>query len=172
LVCAWLAGCAALVPQSSALREQWPADLPAHAELSNVPFFPQRDYQCGPAALAMSLASLNVPVTTEALIPEVYLPERHGSLQVEMLAAARRHGMVSYQLAPKFEDLLQEVATGTPVVVLNNLAQTLSDEGRNEEALTLIDRAVALGGRFSSAATETSAAIVERMTSQSSNTER
>src|SRR5688500_16462073 len=38
-----------------------------------------------------------------------------------MLAAARRHGMVSYQLAPRFEDLLREIADGTPVVVLQNL---------------------------------------------------
>jgi predicted Zn-dependent protease len=42
-------------------------------------------------------------------------------LQVEMLAAARRHGMVSYQLAPRFEDLLREIAAGTPVIVLQNL---------------------------------------------------
>ena len=54
-------------------------------------------------------------------MPQVYLPERKGSLQVEMLAAARRHGMVSYQLAPRFEDLLREIAAGTPVIVLQNL---------------------------------------------------
>jgi tetratricopeptide (TPR) repeat protein len=38
-----------------------------------------------------------------------------------MLAAARRHGMVSYALAPRFEDLLREIAAGNPVVVLQNL---------------------------------------------------
>ena len=54
-------------------------------------------------------------------MPQVYLPERKGSLQVEMLAAARRHGMVSYQLAPRFEDMMREIAAGTPVVVLQNL---------------------------------------------------
>ena len=58
---------------------------------------------------------------TEELVPQVYLPERKGSLQVEMLAAARRHGMVSYQLAPRFEDMMREIAAGTPVVVLQNL---------------------------------------------------
>jgi tetratricopeptide (TPR) repeat protein len=54
-------------------------------------------------------------------VPQVYLPERKGSLQVEMLAAARRHGLVSYQLAPRFEDLLRELAAGNPVIVLQNL---------------------------------------------------
>src|SRR5688500_14915515 len=38
-----------------------------------------------------------------------------------MLAAARRHGLVSYQLAPRFEDLLRELAAGNPVIVLQNL---------------------------------------------------
>jgi hypothetical protein len=37
-------------------------------------------------------------------VPQVYLPARKGSLQVEMLAAARRHGLVSYQLAPSKVD--------------------------------------------------------------------
>lgn len=60
------------------------------------------------------------------------------------------------------------------VVVLNNLAQILSDEGRHEEALSLIDRASALGGRFSTTVAQTRDLIVERMkanthTSASSN---
>jgi tetratricopeptide (TPR) repeat protein len=38
-----------------------------------------------------------------------------------MLAAPRRHGLVSYQLAPRFEDLLRELAAGNPVIVLQNL---------------------------------------------------
>jgi tetratricopeptide (TPR) repeat protein len=63
-----------------------------------------------------------VKVTPEELVPQVYLPARKGSLQVEMLAAARRHGLVAYQLAPRFEDLLREIAAGTPVIVLQNLA--------------------------------------------------
>ena len=67
------------------------------------------------------LNAAGVKVTDAELVPQVYLPERKGSLQVEMLAAARRHGMVSYQLAPRFEDVLREIASGTPVVVLQNL---------------------------------------------------
>jgi tetratricopeptide (TPR) repeat protein len=62
-----------------------------------------------------------VKVTPEQLVPEVYIPERKGSLQIEMLAAARRHGLVSYQLAPRFADVLTEVAAGNPVIILQNL---------------------------------------------------
>jgi tetratricopeptide (TPR) repeat protein len=116
-------GCATLVvPQTTALREAGPpAGLPAQVELDAVPFFPQDEYQCGPAALATVLAGAGVKITPLELVPQVYLPARQGSLQVEMLAAARRNGLVSYQLAPTYEALLREIAAGTPVIVLQNL---------------------------------------------------
>ncbi len=115
-----LTGCAVFSPQTDALRQALPAGLPERIELSKVPFFPQEDYQCGPAALATTLANIGVKVTPDDLVGQVYLPARHGSLQVEMLAAARRYGMVSYQLAPRFKDLLREVAAGNPVIVLQD----------------------------------------------------
>lgn len=122
LITLLLSGCAGMFPQTAALREALPAGLPQRVELKSVPFFPQTEYQCGPAALATALAAAGVKVTPEDLVSQVYLPERKGSLQVEMLAAARRHGMVSYLLRPRFEDLLREVAAGNPVVVLQDLS--------------------------------------------------
>jgi hypothetical protein len=121
-VLAAAAGCASLVPQTRELAERGvPPGLPERIELTEVPFFPQLEYQCGPAALATVLVSAGAKTTPEALVPQVYIPDRKGSLQVEMLAAARRHGMVSYALAPRFEDVLREIAAGTPVIVLQNL---------------------------------------------------
>lgn len=122
LVVALLAGCA--TPQVAALLAQPPLALPERAELARVPFYPQELYQCGPAALATTLVYSGVPTSPEALVSQVYLPEREGALQAEMLAAARRHGRVAYRLAPRLEDLLREVAAGTPVIVLQNLAFT------------------------------------------------
>jgi hypothetical protein len=116
-----LSGCASLFPQTKELGRALPQGLPAQVELTATPFFPQTEYQCGPAALATVLAAAGAKVTPQELVPQVYLPARKGSLQVEMLAAARRHGMVSYQLAPRYEDLLREIAAGTPVIVLQNL---------------------------------------------------
>ena len=58
----------------------------------------------------------------EALKGEVYLPERQGSLQVELVAAARSRGLVVYPLEPSLDDLLREVASGNPVLVLQNLS--------------------------------------------------
>jgi tetratricopeptide (TPR) repeat protein len=42
-----------------------------------------------------------------------------------MLGATRRTGLLAYTLAPQLEDVLREVAAGTPVVVLLNLALKL-----------------------------------------------
>ena len=115
-----LGGCALLLPQTDALRQTWPAGLASQVELTEVPFFPQRDYECGPAALATVLTHAGARVTVDELVKEVYIPARRGSLQAEMLAAPRRHDVVSYRLAPRFEDVLREIATGTPVIVLQD----------------------------------------------------
>ena len=124
LCCALLAGlmgCAQLVPQTMGLRTGWPEGVPQHVELKDVPFFPQTDYQCGPAALATILSYSGAAVTPDALVSQVYLPTRKGSLQVEMLATPRRYGRVSYALAPRYADVLREVAAGNPVIVLQDI---------------------------------------------------
>jgi hypothetical protein len=124
-LCAWavvglLAGCAQLVPQTMSLRTDWPAGVPRKFESADVPFFPQEAYQCGPAAMATVLSHSGAVVTPEALMKQIYLPSRHGSLQVEMLAAPRRWGRVGYLLAPRYADVLREVAAGNPVVMLQD----------------------------------------------------
>ena len=67
-------------------------NLPVSHELTAVPFFPQEEYQCGPAALAMAISWSGFPARPEDLVEEVYSPARKGSLQMAMVAAVRRHG--------------------------------------------------------------------------------
>lgn len=112
-----LTACAANGVREATLNPQ----LPRHAELTETPFFPQAQYQCGPAALATALTAVDIPVTPDQLTPEVYVPSRQGSLQVEMLAAARRHGAIAVQIPPQLEAVLQEIAAGNVVVVMQNL---------------------------------------------------
>ena len=119
LVLMLLSGCAT---QTTALRSAVRADLPRQVELPNTPFIAQERYQCGPAALAMSLRAAGFAVDADALVPQVYLPQREGSLQVEMLAAGRRNGAFSMTLAPRMDALLGELAAGTPVLILQNLS--------------------------------------------------
>ncbi|MBI2770172.1 MAG: PA2778 family cysteine peptidase [Burkholderiales bacterium] len=119
-----LGGCADLVPQTIQLRSGWPEGVSQKTELSGVPFFPQEAYQCGPAAMATVLGHTGVPgATPEALVSQVYVPARHGSLQVEMLAAPRKWGRVGYLLAPRYADVVREIAAGNAVLVLQDVGE-------------------------------------------------
>jgi tetratricopeptide (TPR) repeat protein len=114
-----LAGCAT---QTRALLSAPHADLPRQLELKATPFIAQERYQCGPAALAMSLRAAGFAIEADALVPQVYLPQRKGSLQVEMLAAARRNGAFSMTIPPRIDALVTELAGGSAVLVLQNLS--------------------------------------------------
>ncbi len=114
---ALLAGCA--TPHTDRVLEAL-GDLPPKVELSNVPFFAQEAYQCGPASLAMVLAWSGVSVRPEDLVAQVYSPAREGSLPTEMTSASRRHGRVAYPVST-LAGLMAELAAGNPVVVLQNL---------------------------------------------------
>jgi tetratricopeptide (TPR) repeat protein len=113
-VLALASGCTLLTPVE-------PPALEASVELDAVPFFPQDSYQCGPAALATVLATTGLPVSAQALVDDVYLPDRRGSLQAELAAAARRHGRVPFPVAAGEEALVAELLAGHPVLVLQNL---------------------------------------------------
>ncbi|MDE1942047.1 MAG: PA2778 family cysteine peptidase [Betaproteobacteria bacterium] len=121
-----LAGCASVQPKApdSAL----PAQLPSAVKLAGVPFFPQQEYQCGPAALATTLAYSGVAVTPRKLAPQVYTPALKGSLQLDLIGSARRHDRIPYRIAPTRTALFEELAAGNPVLVLQEVGPLFSTE--------------------------------------------
>lgn len=90
-------------------------------ELAQTPYFAQTEYHCGPAALATVLAAEGLSVTPDALSPLIYLPGRKGSLQAEIVAAARAFDRLPLRLGPDPEDLIAALKAGKPVLVLQNL---------------------------------------------------
>ena len=112
-----LSGC---VTREPFIPANLPAGAPSRVELEDTPFFAQKKYQCGPAALASVLGASDVDVTADALVPVVYLPARHGSLQVEMQAAPRKFGRLAYPLARNLDSVIAELNAGRPVLVLHN----------------------------------------------------
>lgn len=88
----------------------------------DVPFHAQDAYQCGPASLAMMLNHRGLDATPDALQDRVYIPERRGTLQVEMVAAARERDLLVYPVPRHLEALLTELDAGNPVLVMQNLA--------------------------------------------------
>lgn len=113
-----LAGCAS----APRLASPEAMGIPPRVQLEGIPFHAQREYQCGPASLAMVLNASGVEATVDELIPQVFLPHREGSVQPEMLATLRRQGRVPFVLDGRFESLLEELAAGHPVVVMQNLS--------------------------------------------------
>lgn len=121
LSCLLLLGACALPQQTASLLEDIPAPLASPVVLEGVPFFPQDAYQCGPAALATLLTASRVDVTPEQLVPLVYVPERKGSFQVELVATTRSFGRLAYKIPPTLDALFTELLAGHPVLVLQNL---------------------------------------------------
>ena len=116
-----LAGCAT-PPQTLQLRQSPPVDLPLRVELQQTPFFPQTRYQCGPAALATAIDSVEPGrVQPQQLVEQVYVPALKGSLQASMRSAASRQGLLALELDGRMESLLRELAADNPVLVLQNL---------------------------------------------------
>ena len=115
-LCVLVAGCASIPEAARTL----PASGAA-VELIDTPFYPQEQYQCGPAALATILEASGADVTYDNLVNKVYLPGRMGSLQIELLAATRTSGRLPYIIEPTLTAVLAELEAGRPVLVLQNL---------------------------------------------------
>jgi hypothetical protein len=132
LLLAPLAGCGSLAspPQTAALRQHWPAGLPARLDLADVPFVAQAPLHCGPAALAMALGHVGLAsdpaATATALGHSIFLPGRGGTLQLELLAGARRSGALATRLPGELTALVQELAAGHAVIVFLNLGLAMS----------------------------------------------
>lgn len=139
-----LVGCATISPSARDVLARWPADRAEHLELDGVAFRPQveRDH-CGPSALATVLADFPNAPDPEALAPELFVPQRAGTFQSEMLAAARRHGAVAVRLPAGLSGLIDALLDGYAPVVLLNLGLEIAprwhyavvvgfDRGRSE----------------------------------------
>ena len=112
---ATLGGCSAFIKPS------FNREVEKAVVLEDTPFYPQKEYQCGPAALAMVLGASGVEAHPDDLTPYTYIPEKKGSLQLELLAACRVHNRISYVIDPNFSALSSELKSGRPVLVLQNL---------------------------------------------------
>lgn len=120
-----LSGCATLPIESASAR---PAGLPSMAGIPGVPHFPDRQAWCGPAALAAVLTYAGLTTHPAALAPRLWIPKRAGSLQIELLAAARAAGALAMIVPPALDQALRLVADDLPVVALLNIALPIAPQ--------------------------------------------
>jgi tetratricopeptide (TPR) repeat protein len=51
----------------------------------------------------------------------IFTPGREGSLQLDLVTAARRLGFLAYKLEPRLDDAFEELQAGNPVIIFQNL---------------------------------------------------
>lgn len=115
-----LAACASLAPQTEEVLRSRP-DVPPQERVKDIPFYGQSAGYCGPSSLAMMMSWAGSNITPEQIAPEVYTPGKKGTLQMDLVSASRRHGLMAVPVET-LGALITEVAHGRPVLVLQNLA--------------------------------------------------
>lgn len=98
-----------------------PESLAPRVDLTETPFHPQLEHHCGPAALATVLEASGARPEYDAVADRVYVPDLEGSLQVEMMAAARSFDRIPFRVPGELSSVLAEVEAGHPVLILQNL---------------------------------------------------
>ncbi|NVK24035.1 MAG: PA2778 family cysteine peptidase [Gammaproteobacteria bacterium] len=89
--------------------------------IPNVPFYPQQTFYCGPTTLAEVANFHGAELTPEQIAPKIFIPNREGSLQLEMVAATRQLELLAYaKKNGDLDTLIELVNQDIPVIVLQN----------------------------------------------------
>jgi tetratricopeptide (TPR) repeat protein len=113
-----LAGCQT-PPQTQQLLAAPPKIAKQHL-ITNVPFYPQQQYFCGPTTLSEVAAFYGNNISPESIAPNTFIPDLAGTLQIEMTAATRQLGLLAYAQRGNMQQLLSLVAEDIPIIVLQN----------------------------------------------------
>lgn len=116
-----LTGCQG-TPQTDQLAQQIPTDLPLSHTIENVPFYAQEQYYCGPTTLAEVFNFYGETINADTIAPHIFIPEKQGSLQLEMITATRQYNFLPYSTRGTLTLLMQLVSSDIPVIVFQNLS--------------------------------------------------
>jgi len=86
--------------------------------IDGVPFFPQEEYQCGPASLAGVLNFYGWKVSPAEIAAEIFSRQARGTLDMDMVFYARKKGLKAEKYRGTFEDLQGQINSRRPVIVL------------------------------------------------------
>jgi predicted double-glycine peptidase len=116
--CCFLFGCVACLSLSSCAGfKEMDMSGDIH-KVYDVPFFPQEDYQCGPASLAIVLNFWGIDVTPDDIARDIFSKTARGTLNIDMVLYANRTGLYSAQYEGNVKDLRKNIDSGFPVIVL------------------------------------------------------
>ncbi|MGS2719091.1 PA2778 family cysteine peptidase [Paraglaciecola aestuariivivens] len=112
------------LPQSQQLKQSPLTELSTTKTIQDVPFYPQQAFYCGPTTLSEVLNFNGFDTAPEQIAPQLFIPGREGSLQLEMVSAARTFGMLAYAKPSSLTELFYLVEHNVPVIVFQNLGTT------------------------------------------------
>lgn len=73
--------------------------------IDNIPFYPQEEYQCGPASLASALNYWGVHVTPDDIAKEIYSESARGTLNIDMILYINKKGLNTLLGPTKHENI-------------------------------------------------------------------
>jgi len=94
--------------------------------IEEVPFFPQLDYQCGPASLAGVLGYYGDDVGPDEIAEAIYRERIRGTVSLDMVLYARKRGFASKWYQGNTDDIIGAVDRGNPVIVMIDLGFSLA----------------------------------------------
>jgi ABC-type bacteriocin/lantibiotic exporter with double-glycine peptidase domain len=97
--------------------------------IDGVPFFPQDELMCGPAALASVLNFYGRKVDLQEVSQKVYHSRLKGSLTMDLLIYAKERGFEVLYYKGGLEDLKARVRENSPIIVFLNLGFDLYPVG-------------------------------------------
>ena len=89
--------------------------------VKEVPFFPQTQYQCGPASLAAVLNYWGKRVTPDDITKEIYRADMKGTLSLDLFLYAKDQHLDTSMRQGSWEFLETELKRDRPVIVFLNL---------------------------------------------------
>jgi tetratricopeptide (TPR) repeat protein len=86
--------------------------------ISDVPFFRQKQYDCGPSALACVYNFLGVKQSPDEISKRVYSRKQKGSLNLQLLIDAREQGLVARMYSGSFENIKEAIDNEIPPILM------------------------------------------------------
>ncbi|HLC18200.1 MAG TPA: C39 family peptidase [Thermodesulfobacteriota bacterium] len=104
-----------------AVLEEIRANPGAGHFIEGVPFFPQDEQMCGPAALASVMGYYGAGSGMEAVAARVYEERLKGTLPVDLLIYAKEKGFRAQYYRGSLEDLKERLSEDKPLILFLNL---------------------------------------------------
>jgi predicted double-glycine peptidase len=102
-------------------RDQESREIMPYRVIENVPFFPQKDFQCGPSSLAGVLNYHGKNTFPSQIADKIFKEKIRGTLSIDMAIYARQQGFVAHWYEGDTKDLRENIDNNRPLIAMVDL---------------------------------------------------